>query len=119
MTNTKVTVYFVTENGAFAPQFLVDGFVKMLEDKDFELSDIGLGSAYNMPGYLAGEVEEHIDEAVVYCIGFNEEGFRPMIFASEDEIELLLDALNKADDNDNSWEVCSELHKKIRPHRYC
>ena len=67
-----------------------------------------------MPAYLAGEIEEHIEEAVVICLGTEEERFRPMVFMRENEGNMLLEALAKAGDDDDAWEICREGHKAIR-----
>lgn len=114
MGNVKITVFFVTKNGEFAPPFITQACLDFLKGPTTELGDIGMGNAYNMPMYLAGEIEEHIEEAVVICLGTEEEKFRPMVFMGENEVNMLLEALAKAGDDDDSWEICREVHKAIR-----
>ena len=37
-----------------------------------------------------------------------------MVFMRENEVDMLLEALAKAGDDDDSWEICRKVHKTIR-----
>ncbi len=110
----NIIVYFVSEKG-FMNRFFMKLFMEGFQNDGLIIEDIGTGNAYNMPIYLLGEIEEHIDKAVVVSVYFDEKGQPvPMVFFSKDEINALIQRLDKAGENENSFEILKEVHRKIR-----
>ena len=91
--------------------------IGVIEDRisrDAELEDYGFGSAYNMPAYLLGEIADYPDKAVVAAVDWDEDGrFHPRILADADEINMLIDALDKHQDQD-AWEIVVDVNKALR-----
>ncbi|MDO4188432.1 MAG: hypothetical protein Q4D29_05515 [Lachnospiraceae bacterium] len=108
-----IIVYFVAENG-FMNGDLTELFLSNFEEKGYSIKDVGMGSAYNMPIYLLGEIEDHKDEAVVVSMRFDGERPVPMVFFDDEEIESLVEGLNKADKNSDTFDIIVEVHKRIR-----
>lgn len=108
----KYRVYILTEEGCFLKpeitQILLD---RVMEDA--ELENFGTGSAYNMPVYLLGEIEDHEDTAMVIAWDMDEDQPHPRFLVGEDEIRLLIDVLENNQDGD-SWEIAVEVNKAIR-----
>ncbi len=109
----KIIVYFVAEHG-FMDKLYVESFLTMFEKEDYIVEDIGMGSAYNMPEYLLGEIEEHREKAVVVSCRMEGDTPIPMVFFSEDEVNALTEALEKAEKGEDSFEILQVVHKHIR-----
>ena len=109
----NVIVYFVTENG-FMNFDLVETCISMFKEKDLIVEDFGMGSSYNMPSYLLGELEENVDKAIVVSFDYNDERFVPVFLVDDNEINSLINALKEADEEDDSLEIIKKVHKYIR-----
>ncbi|MCR4743848.1 MAG: hypothetical protein K5894_01310 [Lachnospiraceae bacterium] len=109
----KIIVYFVFENGAFVPEVLSIYF-EMFEKEGYMIEDFGMGSAYNMPEYLLGEIEDHLDKAVVTSFCMDEGDGYSMIFFNKDEVDAVIEGLKAAKPGEDSYDILKEVHKKIR-----
>jgi len=67
-----------------------------------------------MPIYLLGEVEENIEKAVV--VSFYMDGDRPvpMVFFDQNEVDALIEGLENAGDDADSFDIAKEVHRRIR-----
>lgn len=111
--DNSIIVYFVAEHG-FMNQEMVELFLSNFEEKGYSIEDIGMGSAYNMPIYLLGEIEAHRDKAVVVSFRMDDGRPVPMIFFSKDEVDAVFKALEEADKSDDSFDIITQVHRKIR-----
>ena len=118
MGNKKNTIpiypYFVTEHGGFLAPAYLNILLQQFEDRGWEPQDLGMGSAYNMPVYLLGEMEEHYGQAMVFSLYMEDDGPRIMAFIGKPEIDPLMEALEAAGDDEDSFDICKAVHKKIR-----
>lgn len=108
----SIVVYFVDENG-FMNHNYVKYTIDMFTQKGYTVEDIGMGSAYNMPVYLCGEIAANIEKAVVASYYFKEEQLVPIILFSEYEIDCLLEEL-EADMDGDSFDILKRVHSKLR-----
>lgn len=109
----NIVVYFVAKNG-FMNRELVNHFIQSFEKRGCVIDDIGAGNAYNMPVYLLGEVEAHIDKAVIVSLRFDGENPVPMVFFDENEVAAVVERLEKAEDGEDTFDILAEVHRKIR-----
>lgn len=109
----EIIVYFVAENG-FMDIEMSNLFIDNFKSKGYSIIDIGMGNAYNIPLYLLGEIESHIEKAVVVSIRFDDNNPVPMVFFSRDEIDALTEELINSSSEENSFNIITAVHKKIR-----
>ena len=110
--NKNIVVYFVTEHGRINFNYN-STFMKILREQGFVIEDFGMGSAYNMPIYLLGEVEENIEKAVVISYYMNEGCPVPMVFMEEKEIAALMEELENAPKDADSFDIVKSAYEKI------
>ena len=111
--NKGIVVYFVAESG-FMQSELSELFLSNFEKNGYVVEDIGAGSAYNMPTYLLGEVVKNIDKAVIVSVRFEDDRPVPMVFFDEDEVDAVVERLEKAGKDEDTFDILVEVHKKIR-----
>lgn len=107
-------VYILTKNG----NFLRPEIIQLLLDnvrKYGEVVDIGMGSAYNDPLYLLGEIENNPDEVFVIAWDDTEADQmpRPRALVGEREVVALVHTL---EDNmsEDAWEIAMAVNHVIR-----
>ena len=106
-------LYILTEKGQILNPDIVNVLIERVT-QDAELEDFGTGSAYNMPVYLLGEIEDHVDNAMVIAWDRDEDGMpHPRFLVEPCEICPLIEALEANEDGD-SWEIAVEVNKQIR-----
>ena len=110
----KIYPYFVTEHGKFMPREVFSVILNLFEKNGWEPQDLGMGSAYNMPIYLLGEIEDHYGEAIVIAVDMGEQIPKVMAFIEESEIKALTEALEAAGEDEDSWDICCAVHRKLR-----
>ncbi len=109
----KIIVYFVAEDG-FMKRAYIQRFLEMFKKNGYVIEDVGTGNAYNMPIYLLGEVEEHIEKAVVVSVSEEDENVKPMVFFSDGEIQALVKRLKTAVEGEDSFNIIKKVHKEMR-----
>lgn len=111
----NMRVFIISEDGTMVNVELADLLIDTVA-KRYEITNLGIGSAYNMPIYLLGELDGYEDESCVIAIDFDENDMpRPRFLIERPEIELLMNELDKQRSRD-SWEVAVEVNKAIRGH---
>lgn len=116
MEHTDLWLYILTKDGAFLKSDYLKILIDITKEDGYLLQDIGMGSAYNMPTYLLDEMEIHLkpeSDVIVVAWDYKDDFPKPMFFAGND-IFPLRKALFEADKNDNSWNICKEVHGAIR-----
>ena len=108
-----IVPYYVTETGAINHN-LVSIFEDMFYEKGYMIDDFGMGSAYNMPIYLLGEIEDNFDKAVVVSFYEKEGQMLPIILFDESEIALLAEELGKAGKEEDSYNIIRKVHRELR-----
>lgn len=111
----NIIVYFVAEKG-FMNREMMELFMEMFTQRGYTIEDIGMGSAYNMPIYLLGEVEEHIEKAVIVSYYMENGRPVPMVFFDEAEVNAVVERLEKAQKGEDSFQILKEVHGVIRNH---
>ena len=107
----KIRLYILTKNGVLLPTEITELLVKSAK-KYGEIEDFGCGSAYNIPVYLLGEIEKHIEKTFVVAWDMDGDMPHPRAIIGE-EVLLLIKALQDDIEGD-SWEIAVEVNKKIR-----
>lgn len=109
--------YFLTEDGSLLHPDIINTLLEHTK-KYGEIADVGTGSAYNMPIYLLGELEEHRAGAIVFAWDWDEDGSpHPRTFFTDEEIGALMEALEEAHEKNpdaNAWDIAVEVNKKNR-----
>ena len=109
--NKNIYAYIVTEDGRILHHKIISMIFDSFLEEDAQIMDIGMGGAYNMPIYLLGEVEAHRDEAVVIRVLIEDDLVKVMIFMEDEEMDVLMAALESADENDDSFEICRRVRE--------
>lgn len=106
----KMRLYGLTRNGGFISKVGMREIIRFLQSKDIELYDTGMGSAYNMPEYLVGELENKPEEAIVVIINrIDEENYELKYILGDDAIKGLISVLYMRR-SENSWELANEYY---------
>lgn len=108
----KIRLYILTKNGTRLHPEIVSLLIESAR-KYGEPDDFGMGSAYNMPVYLLGEIEGHADSTLVVAWDMDGEMPHPRAFLGRNEVQLLMEALEANLDGD-SWEIAVELNRRMR-----
>lgn len=111
--NTSVFTPFIIAKDKEPVSFnLVSAILKYLSSKA-EIQGLNMGSSYNMPIYLLGELER-VDEPIVFLINWDEEGYlRQKCLVGKYEIEELMKELEIRQDED-AWQVAMDVNARIR-----
>lgn len=108
-----IFTYYVTENGIINHQFM-DCYDELFERKGIAIDGFGMGSAYNMPIYLLGELEENFEKAVVISYYVKDDLLRPIVLFDDMEIKVLMEYLEKAGEDEDSYDILKKVHQDIR-----
>jgi len=73
-----------------------------------------MGSAYNMPVYLLGEISDHYDKAVVVSFDVVNDMPKPMVFFDSNEIDALMKGLEAAKEGEDTFDIITAVHKELR-----
>ena len=108
----KIRFYILSKKVAMLHREIIRLLVEQVK-KYGELDDLGFGSAYNMPVYLLGEIEDHVDSVFVIAWDMDGDTPHPRALVGKKEIMPLIEAL-EADEDGDSWEIAVRVNKEIR-----
>lgn len=120
--NPMFHVFFITRCGNMVDSGLMKMYKRMFDKMECEISSFAMGSAYNDPDYLLEAIEDIVEKGQYFAAVVAERGeeyaYIPMAFVDSTEMNPLVEALEKAGEEGNSWDICEAVHTEIRGEEY-
>ena len=120
--NPMCHVFFITKSGNMVDSGLMKMYKRLFDRMECEISSFAMGSAYNDPDYLLEAIEDIVEKRQYYVAVVAERGEEyahiPVIFVDSTEMNPLVEALEKAGEDGNSWDICETVHTEIRGKEY-